>query len=102
VVGASILVGVLVLFGASKGAGAVPPPTECVLSLETLTAPGCKTLASDMGADPDPLPLWRSIECANVSRQERPTGAGDPHPTASGTAQGNDAYRRLTVLDGDD
>lgn len=87
------------------GCAAVWLPREdegCTVDLANLVAPGCTTLVSDTASDPDPLPLWRRIECASATRLQRPKAAGDTHVTAAGDPQGDDAYRRLTVLDGDD
>ena len=57
---------------------------------------------SDTGSSADPESLWGSIDCASDSRAsvvaERRRSAPDGHRRATG----NDAYRRLTVLDGDD
>jgi hypothetical protein len=50
----------------------------------------------------DPEPLWGKIDCASDSRARVVASGDDPHPTASGEPQGNSAYRRLTLLDGDD
>ncbi len=69
----------------------------------TLTAPGCNVLRDDSASVADPVAgLWGNIECAADSRHAYMTAGGDVSSTASGTAQGNDAYRRLTVIDGDD
>lgn len=67
-----------------------------------LTLPGCRVVASDTASAPHPTDFWGAIECETASRHLRPVTKGDPHPTATGTPQGDDAYRRLTVLDGDD
>jgi Right handed beta helix region/Polysaccharide lyase len=66
------------------------------------SVPSCAVVAQDTAQDSDPLPFWGSIQCESSSRYEYPTSGGDPHPAAGGASQGNDAYRRLTVLDGDD
>ena len=66
------------------------------------SVPSCAVVAQDTAQNPDPLPFWGSIECATSSRYEYSTSGGDPHPAAGGAPQGNDAYRHLTVLDGDD
>jgi hypothetical protein len=76
--------------------------SACVLDPSTLTAPGCSVRREDTAADPDPRPLWGSIDCAEDSRHQWLTGGADPHPTATGAPQGEDAYRSLTVVDGDD
>lgn len=66
-----------------------------------LALPGCRVVASDTSAA-DPTDFWGTIECETASRHQRPSSGGDPHTTATGVPQGDDAYRRLTVLDGDD
>jgi hypothetical protein len=59
-------------------------------------------VGSDTGAVLSPLPFWNAIDCEDASREQLLTGGGDPHPTATGAPQGNDSFRRLRVLDGDD
>jgi hypothetical protein len=78
------------------------PAPACVLDPSTMTAPGCPVVREDTAANPDPKPLWGSIDCADDSRHQWLTGGADPHPTATGAPQGEDAYRSLTVIDGDD
>jgi hypothetical protein len=63
---------------------------------------GCTTLASDTASSQDPLPTWGSTECETASRHKLVATNGDPAATATGEPQGNTAYRRLTVFDGDD
>ncbi len=70
--------------------------------------PGCRVLASDTASNPDPRRFWGNVECGtslespDPSRQQDVAGGGDTHLTATGAPQGDSAYRRLTVLDGDD
>jgi Polysaccharide lyase len=61
-----------------------------------------RVIASDTAASADPVPFWGEIECENDSRHEWIESGGDPHLTATGASQGNDAFRRLHVVDGDD
>ncbi len=61
-----------------------------------------KVIASDTAAVANPVPFWGQIECKNASRHELIEQGGDPHPTTTGAPQGNDAFRRVRVLDGDD
>ena len=61
-----------------------------------------ETLFEDTAAVGDPLPLWGAIDCERASRHTRVSSGGDPAPTATGERQGDDAFRRLTVIDGDD
>jgi hypothetical protein len=69
---------------------------------------GCKLVASDSASNSDPRSFWGNVECGRIwgypdlSRQQRITSDGDTHLTALGQPQGASAYRRLTVLDGDD
>jgi len=58
--------------------------------------------ASDTGAEPNPRGFWGNIECENDGRHQLIGSGGDPNPTITGEAQGNDSFRRLTVFDGDD
>jgi hypothetical protein len=65
-------------------------------------AAGGQLFASDTGARRDPIPFWGAIDCADDSRVGWFKEGGDPAPTATGAAQEDNAFRRLTVLDGDD
>jgi hypothetical protein len=58
-------------------------------------------IASDTGADPNPDHFWGRDYCANSQRLQQITTGGDPHLTATGAPQGNSAFRRTTVFDGD-
>jgi hypothetical protein len=93
-----------------------PPPVEtteppddpgCPLEGSRTTRPiamsvlGCALVASDSSAEADPLPFWGSVQCADPSRYSDFETDGDAHAGASGEAA-DAAYRRLTVLDGDD
>jgi hypothetical protein len=66
-----------------------------------MTMPGCREIASDTASNPDPIPFWGFIACQEHSRVQQLTSGGDPHPTATGAPQGDEAYRRMTVIDGD-
>jgi hypothetical protein len=57
---------------------------------------------SDTARSLDPLALWGHVDCATPLRQQLIATGGDPHPTILGTSQGDDAFRRLQVIDGDD
>jgi len=46
--------------------------------------------------------LWGGVACATPRRARVLKHRGDPHGTARGRPQGNDRFRRLTVIDGDD
>jgi hypothetical protein len=59
-------------------------------------------LLNDTASSANPNPIWGSIDCENSSRHQQITSGGDDLPTASGADQGNSAFRRLTVYDGDD
>jgi hypothetical protein len=59
-------------------------------------------VASDTAAGQNPVPFWGEIDCEKKSRHQVIASGGDWHPTASGSPQGNSAFRRLTVFDGDD
>ena len=68
-----------------------------------MTAPGCSVLRSDSASSADPKPgLWGSIEAVSESRYQYMTSGGDSRPKADGAGQGDSAYRKLTVVDGDD
>jgi hypothetical protein len=82
------------------------PAPSCSLSTPGstigMTLSGCTTVASDTAANADPVPFWGSIECQLASRHQQVSSGGDAHVTASSASQSNTAYRRLTVIDGDD
>jgi hypothetical protein len=63
---------------------------------------GSGLIASDTSADPNADHFWGTNYCANDQRIQQITTGGDPHPTATGAPQGDSAFRRLTVFDGDD
>jgi hypothetical protein len=67
-----------------------------------MTVSGCATVAADTASNSDPIPFWGAIECQSSSRFQEVGSGGDTHPTATGMAQGDTAYRRLTAIDGDD
>ena len=99
VLAAAIAVGALAGGGSERGPGcplAVPDSTI------GLTVRGCTLIASDTAAGADPIPFWGRIDCASSLRHQRPILNGDLHPTAEGELQRDLAFRRLTVLDGDD
>lgn len=58
--------------------------------------------ASDTAADPSPVGFWGEVECVNDGRHQLISSGGDRHPTITGAPQGNDSFRRLSVVDGDD
>jgi hypothetical protein len=68
----------------------------------TASIPACAVVSQDTALTADPEPRWGSIDCETDSRVTEVASGGDPHPTATGVPQGNSAYRRLKVLDGDD
>ncbi len=63
---------------------------------------GCKLIASDTASKSNPLPFWGSIQCASASRYSYVESGGDTHLTANGKTQPDNAYRRLTLLNGDE
>jgi hypothetical protein len=87
--------------GAACALGGAPAPVG-------MTLPGCRVIASDTSSRLDPRGLWGEIECGltwgrpDLSRHRVVSGGADPHLAASGGAQGDDSYRRLTAFDGDD
>ena len=46
--------------------------------------------------------MWGEVACETGSRYTHSTTGGDPSPKSNGASQGNTAYRRLSVNDGDD
>ena len=81
-------------------------PTCPITGSEVVEAPamrdlGCRLVASDTARQPDPLPFWGQIDCAEASRYAYfPTGGDGQHPTADGEPP-SQGYRALTVEDGD-
>jgi len=63
---------------------------------------GTRVVFSDAGTNPDPASIWGKVDCANRSRAQQFLSGGDTHLTATGDAPGDSAFRRLTVIDGDD
>jgi hypothetical protein len=59
-------------------------------------------LINDTAVNPNPKPIWGSIDCETASRHQLIGSGGDTQAMATGASQGNDSYRRLTVFDGDD
>ena len=104
-----VLGGALIVVGTLAVVTKASPPVSrdaragCAVDRRTMTAPGCVVARADTAAAADPRAgLWGTIDAVSDQRHRRLTGRGDPHPTASGAAQGNKAFRRLTVQDGDD
>lgn len=62
---------------------------------------GSALIAADTGSVADPNRFWGEVECASASRQQLIESGGDEHTMIRGWPQGNDAFRRLTVVDGD-
>lgn len=79
---------------ASQHAGA--PETEAT------RGKGMRVVAGDTGVSDSPIPFWGKIDCETDDRHQLIEGGDDPWATATGAPQGNDAFRRLTVFDGDD
>jgi hypothetical protein len=85
----------------------VPVPPTCAITQTAskaavgMTLPGCKMLGSDTATITSPLSFWGSVQCALSSRAALFSSGGDPHVAAGGGAQSGSAYRRLTLLDGD-
>ena len=79
-----------------------PSKAKCDRDLTELEVKGCRVLLDDTSRSADPVPIWGSIDCESADRQRRIESGGDPHATATGAAQGDDAYRELSVRDGDD
>jgi hypothetical protein len=110
IVALAVVLGAATVFGAGAVTKSTAPPEpaadpNCPLSTAGstigMTLSDCATVASDTASNPNPLPFWGKIDCQSSSRHQQLTTGGDPSPTADGSAQGNSAFRRLTVLDGD-
>ena len=91
--------------GGSAGHDSAQARSSCPLentdSALTMTLPAsCKFGRTDTAADPNAFDLWGDSACVPGQVDWDPSG-GDPDPTASGTPQRNRAFRKLTVIDGD-
>jgi hypothetical protein len=109
VIGVAVIVAVAIFVttslkedSASEAAPGCPLRPSSTTAPIAMSEPGCRLIASDTGAAPDPEPFWGALQCADPARYAHVMVGGDPHRTASGRAQGNDAYRRLTLRDGDE
>lgn len=78
------------------------PASLCAFDPATMTASGCNATINDTASVADPVSIWGKTDCETASRHQLMGSGGDPHPAAIGGSQGNDAFRRLTVFDGDD
>jgi Polysaccharide lyase len=82
------------------------PPGACALATPRsrlgMTVDNCRTVFSDTGASENTASTWGAVECEEEDRQQRRARGGDAHPFASGPPQGDRAFRRTSVLDGDD
>jgi hypothetical protein len=92
---------------ASTSPSSPPPGPSCDLTaaqttLPDLQLPGCNPSLDDTASSADPTSTWGKIDCETSSRHRHLTGDGDTHPTPLGGPQGDDAYRRMTAIDGDD
>jgi hypothetical protein len=76
--------------------------SRCSLQLGRLDMDHCALVASDTAAAADTASVWGGVDCAQTSRQQRIAKGGDLHRLAGGAPPGDSAYRRVTVLDGDD
>lgn len=86
--------------------GATAGDSSCPLassdSALAMTLPSsCSFVRIDTAGNPDAEALWGDSDCAPGQIAWERVG-GDPRPVADGASQGNRAYRRLTVHDGDD
>ena len=80
-----------------------PPPAGLGVDRATMLATGGTILREDTSAVADPeAALWGNIEAAADSRHAHIATGADTRPKADGSAQGNTAYRRMTVIDGDE
>lgn len=95
-----------ILLLAGDGATDEPTTTACSPRAAGLTAgmtlAGCTTVASDTGGDSDPSDFWGRIDCEGDSSETHSSSGGDDHLGGNGSPQGNDSYRRLTFVEGDD
>ena len=83
------------------------PTTNCELSntpgqLVGMTLPGCDVIYDDTSAEASPTKDWGRLQCVEQSRYSWVTSGGDTHVTASGAPQGNEDFRQMTTMDGDE
>lgn len=55
-----------------------------------------------MSVEADPLGIWGAISCETSTRQTQMASGGDAQTLAQGASQGNQSFRRIRLLDGDD
>ncbi|HUC20276.1 MAG TPA: hypothetical protein VMR98_02150, partial [Candidatus Polarisedimenticolaceae bacterium] len=103
-IGLAILGGILGVYLVFQSLAATTSELSsgCSVNPNNLTAVNCTLIRSDTAAAADPTSLWGTIECAIASRHQLISGGSDTHVMATGAAQGNDSYRKLSVIDGDD
>ena len=70
--------------------------------VDALSLAPAEVVLSDTARVVDPVGIWGRIDCQETTRQERLETGGDASRTADGKEQGNSAFRRLTIRDGDD
>jgi hypothetical protein len=87
---------------AALALAAISAPPDAAAKKRNHKSQGSALIFSDTGVAPDPAPLWGKVDCQNQSRAQQINTGGDTHPTAMGTPQGDSAFRRLSVIDGDD
>jgi hypothetical protein len=88
-----------------SGHGSTVVKSSCPLakpgiSLNMTLPDSCQFVRTDTAANPNAHYLWGDYACVPKQVDWDPSG-GDPSPTATGAAQGNRAFRQLTVMDGD-
>jgi hypothetical protein len=96
---------VTALVAGCSGADSKAEDASCPLAKPTSTLAetlpeSCKFVRIDTAGNPDAQVLWGDSDCAPDQIAWMRTG-GDPRPVVNGVSQGNRAYRRLTVRDGD-
>jgi hypothetical protein len=84
-----------------------PPSSSCELSNSPeqavgMSLPGCEVIYSDTGAESSPTKDWGRLQCVSSTRYSWSPQGGDTHVTATGAPQGDEAYRQVTVDDGDE
>jgi hypothetical protein len=78
-----------------------PCPSELTGDPFAADLRSCALLGTDTASDGDPIPFWGQVTCVETGRHARLATGGDPHADAFGITQGNEAFRRLTIFDGD-
>jgi Polysaccharide lyase len=75
---------------------------SCDEADERIKVEGSQLVLTDPSLKLNPDPIWGGTLCEDDSRVTSQASGGDNHPRGDGVALGDTAFRRMTVIDGDD